>query len=57
MKAQKAKEILQGAIQDLTDCRWFLSRNPQADFSRKRKLSFEQMIQAINLKTEPDLSI
>ena len=47
MKSQKAKALLQGAIQDLTNCKWFFSRNPQADFSRKRKLSFEQMVQAI----------
>ena len=47
MKAQKAKALLQGAIQDLTNCKWFFSRDPQADFSRKRKLSFEQMVQAI----------
>lgn len=47
MKPQRAKALLQGAIQNLTDCKWFFSRNPQADFSRKRKLSFEQMVQAI----------
>ena len=47
MKAQKAKALLQGAIQDLTNCKWFFSRDPQADFSRKRKLSFEQMVKAI----------
>ena len=47
MKSQTAKALLQGAIQDLTDCKWFFSRNPQADFSRNRKLSFEQMVQAI----------
>ena len=47
MKSQKAKALLQGAIQDLTNCKRFFSRNPQADFSRKRKLSFEQMVQAI----------
>ena len=47
MKPQKAKELLQGAIQNLVDCKWFFSRNPKADFSRKRKLSFEQIVQAI----------
>lgn len=47
MNAQKAKSLLHGAIQDLTDCKWFFSRNPEADFSRKRKLSFEQIVQAI----------
>ena len=47
MKPQKAKSLLHGAIQDLTDCKWFFSRNPEADFSRKRKLSFEQIVQAI----------
>lgn len=47
MKSQKAKALLQGAIQDLTNCKWLFSRNPQADFLRKRKLSFEQMVQAI----------
>ena len=47
MKPQKAKAFLQSAIQDLADCKWFFSRNPEADFSRKRKLSFEQMVQAI----------
>ena len=47
MKPQKAKALLQGAIQDLTDCKWFFSRSPETDFSRKRKLSFEQMVQAI----------
>lgn len=47
MKPQKAKAFLQSAIQDLADCKWFFSRNPETDFSRKRKLSFEQMVQAI----------
>ena len=47
MNPQKAKRLLQESIQDLTDCKWFFSRNPEADFSRKRKLSFQQMVQAI----------
>ena len=47
MNPQKEKALLQGAIQDLTECKWFFVNNPQADFSRNRKLSFEQMIQAI----------
>ena len=47
MESQKAKALLQGEIQDLTNYKWFFSRKPQADFSRKRKLSFEQMVQAI----------
>ena len=47
MNPQKVKTLLQEAIQDITDCKWFFSRNPQADFSRKRKLSFDQMVQAI----------
>ena len=47
MKPQRAKTLLQGAIRDLNSCKWLFSRNPQADFSRKRKLSFEQMVQAI----------
>ena len=47
MNPQKVKTLLQGSIQALTDCKWFFSRNPQADFSRKRKLSFEQIVQVI----------
>ena len=47
MNPQKEKALLQGAIQDLADCKWFFSNNPQADFSRNRKLSFEQVVQAI----------
>ena len=47
MNPQKEKALLQGAIQDLTDCKWFFSNNPQTDFSRNRKLSFEQVVQAI----------
>ena len=47
MNSQKVKTLLQGSIQALTDCKWFFSRNPEADFSRKRKLSFEQIVQAI----------
>jgi len=33
MNPQKVKTLLQEAIQDITDCKWFFSRNPQADFS------------------------
>ena len=47
MNPQKVKTLLQGSIQALTECKWFFSRNPEADFSRKRKLSFEQIVQAI----------
>lgn len=47
MKPQKAKALLQRAIQDLDACKWFFSLSPRTDFSRKRKLSFEQMVRAI----------
>ena len=47
MKPKKAKVILRKAIQDLNHCKWFFTTDPQKDFSRKRKLSFEEMIQAI----------
>ena len=47
MKIQEAKTLLQKAIQDLDRCKWLFTCKPQKDFSRKRKLSFEQIVQAI----------
>ncbi len=47
MKSQEAKALLQEAIHSLAYCKWFFTHNPQSDFSRKRKLSFEQMIRAL----------
>ena len=47
MKPKKAKKILRKALHDLAECKWMFSNNPQKDFSRKRKLPFENMMKAI----------
>lgn len=47
MKTKKVKKILCKAVQDLADYRWLFSNAPQKDFSRKRKLPFEQVVKAI----------
>lgn len=47
MKLKKVKAILCKAVQDLADCKWLFFKDPQKDFSRNRKLPFEQMITAI----------
>ncbi len=47
MKPGKVRAILHKTIQDLNDCRWLFSSNLRKDFSRKRKLTFEQMVQTI----------
>ena len=47
MKPEAARAKLCSAIRDLSDCKWFFSANPQKDFSRTRKLPFDQMIKAI----------
>jgi hypothetical protein len=47
MKPKKAKAILCKAVQQLTDCKWMFSHHPQKDFSRNRKLPFEQIVKAI----------
>lgn len=47
MKPEALRAILRSAIRDLSDCKWFFSNNPQKDFSRTRKLPFDQMIKAI----------
>ena len=47
MKPEETREILRKAIQDLTDRKEQVLKDPQRDFSRYRKLSFDQMITAI----------
>ena len=47
MKPETLRAKLCSAIRDLSDCKWFFSNNPQKDFSRTRKLPFDQMIKAI----------
>ena len=47
MKLEKTKTVLKKAIRDLEDCKWLFSADPQRDFSRKRKLTFEQIVKAI----------
>ena len=47
MKPKKAKKILCKAVQELTDCKWLFSNHPEKDFTRNRKLPFEQIIKAI----------
>ena len=47
MKPKKAKTILQKSIHDLEECRQLFSNDPQKDFTRKRKLSFEKVMKAI----------
>ena len=47
MKPKKAKRLLREAIQELTECKWLFSNQPKKDFTRNRKLPFEQIIKAI----------
>lgn len=47
MKPKKAKRILRKALHDLAECKWMFLNDPQKDFSRKRKLPFENMMKAI----------
>lgn len=47
MQAEKVKSQLQSAISNLAECKWFFTRDPQKDFTRNRKLSFEQIIRAV----------
>ena len=47
MKLKKAKKLLRKAVQELTDCKWLFSNQPKKDFTRNRKLPFEQIIKAI----------
>ena len=47
MKLKKAKTILSETIRDLSAYKWLYINDPHKDFSRKRKLSFEQVVQAI----------
>ena len=47
MKPKKAKILLRKSIHDLNENKCFFTRDPQKDFSRERKISFEQMIKAI----------
>ena len=47
MKPEMLRAKLCSAIRDLSDCKWFFLNNPQKDFSRTRKLPFDQMIKAI----------
>ena len=47
MKSKALRDKLCSAIRDLSDCKWFFSNDPRKDFSRTRKLPFDQMIKAI----------
>ena len=47
MKPKKAKKLLRKAVQELTDCKWLFSNHPKKDFTRNRKLPFEQIVKAI----------
>ena len=47
MKPKIVRAKLCSAIRDLSDCKWFFSNDPKKDFSRTRKLPFDQMIKAI----------
>ena len=47
MKLKKAKKLLRKAVQELTDCKRLFSNQPKKDFTRNRKLPFEQIIKAI----------
>lgn len=42
---EKVKEVLLNKIGDMAEkCHWLFTRNPESDFTRKRKLDFEKMI-------------
>ena len=47
MKPKKAKKLLCEVVQDLTDCKQLFSNQPKKDFTRNRKLPFDQIIKAI----------
>ena len=47
MKPKKAKKLLRKVVQELTDCKRLFSNQPKKDFTRNRKLPFEQIIKAI----------
>ena len=47
MKPKTAKNILCKAVQELTACKWMFSNQPKKDFTRNRKLPFEQIVKAI----------
>ena len=47
MKPKKAKKLLCKVVQELTECKWLFSNQPKRDFTRNRKLPFEQIIKAI----------
>ena len=47
MKPKKAKKLLRKVVQELSDCKRLFSNQPKKDFTRNRKLPFEQIIKAI----------
>ena len=47
MKPKKAKKLLCKVVQNLTDCKQLFSNQPKKDFTRNRKLPFDQIIKAI----------
>ena len=47
MKAKMAKKLLDKVIQDLAHCKWLFVNDPGKDFTRKRKLPFEQIVRTI----------
>ena len=47
MKPKKAKKLLRKVVQELTDCKRLFSNQPKKDFTRNRKIPFEQIIKAI----------
>ncbi len=47
MKPKKAKKLLRKGVQELSDCKRLFSNQPKKDFTRNRKLPFEQIIKAI----------
>ena len=47
MKPKTAKNILCKAVHELTACKWMFSNQPKKDFTRNRKLPFEQIVKAI----------
>ena len=47
MKPKNTKRILRKALHELAECKWMFSNDPQKDFTRNRKLPFEQIIKAL----------
>ena len=47
MKPKKAKKLLCKVVQELTECKRLFFNQPKRDFTRNRKLPFEQIIKAI----------